>query len=124
MRSILSAGYLNDRHPALQPDCAFHLFLRLIALLLVSVLGFGPAGAFAADSAASNWQWEKTQTPEALVINGIWWEYFKLGPALDGIGFRQQRDFTDLTQYSVIVLVNASPNRIPSGGFEVGRAHV
>jgi len=63
----------------------------------------------------SEWSWQKTPVPLALVINGIWWEDFQVGAALDRAGMRERREIKNLSQYSVIVLVNASVSRIPKG---------
>ncbi len=74
--------------------------------------------------AESNWQWEKTRTPRALVIKGIWWEYFQLDRALDLVSLRESEDFSHLERYSVVVLVNATPDRIPPGGLDQVREFV
>ena len=72
----------------------------------------------AADSTApppAQWQWQKTPVPLALVANGIWYESFHVAAALDRVGTRQRTEFTNLAQYSVIVLVNVQVYRLPKG---------
>ncbi|MBI2194734.1 MAG: hypothetical protein HYU36_22365 [Planctomycetes bacterium] len=64
---------------------------------------------------ASEWQWEKTIVPLALVMPGLWGETFQIDKALDKVGYRQRGDLKDLARYTVIVLVNVPVVRFPEG---------
>ena len=79
----------------------------------------------AADSPPpAQWQWQKTPAPLALVANGIWYESFHVDAALDRAGARQRTEFTNLAQYSVLVLVNAQVFRLPKGAVDEIREFV
>jgi hypothetical protein len=91
---------------------------RLVALCLLAVLGAG-SHALSAEGqpapTASVWQWEKTVTPRALVVPGLWGEWFRVDEALDMAGFRQGEGLKSLSRFTVIVLVNVPVVRFPDG---------
>ena len=96
--------------------------LGLLMLLAVGQLAFASDDPKPAAKAA--WQWQKTPAPLALVANGLWWESFHVDAALDKAGTRQRKEFKNLSQYSVIVLVNAQVFRLPKGAVDEIREFV
>lgn len=59
------------------------------------------------------WRWRKTTLPVALVVEGLWAEYFKVPEALDKIGMRCDSAMRELPYYAAIVLVNAHISQLP-----------
>ena len=82
-----------------------------LAVCLLAVLALGRPQCMA----AAAWQWQKTTVPLALVVDGLWGEYFRVSEALDRVGFRRRDALSDLPKHTVIVLINASAMRFPKG---------
>lgn len=98
-----------------------------MAIFLLAALGFvRPSLTFAEQPAVPEiaWRWEKTIVPRALVIPGLWGEYFRVDEALDRMGFRQGHELKDLSRFSVIVLVNVPALRFPKDALEELREFV
>ncbi len=91
---------------------------------LIATAAMAESPATASVPAPSEWAWQKTTVPLALVVRGLWGEYFRVDEALDKAGFRQHNDFKDLSRYAVIVMVNTPVVRIPKGGLEQVRDFV
>ncbi len=106
-------------------QCSVHAHRRFMVVrgifLLLALSFIGRAAA--ADSPA--WEWEPALTPKALLIEGLWSDFFRLEPALHvaGIGYREAyvsrspfmpgytRLFNmpseeEMRQFSVIVIAN------------------
>jgi len=91
---------------------------RLATLCLLAVFAAGPHAASAEGQparAAAAWQWEKTLVPRALVVPGLWGEWFRVEEALDLAGFRQGEGLKTLSRFTVVVLVNVPVVRLPDG---------
>ncbi len=102
------------------------------ALLLAAVLWMALTlmfpGLLAADAAETNkeaWAWKPSLVPKALVIEGLWTDYFRVTPALHNAGIRYHQSYVsrspyfggytrfyhlppveELNQFSVIVIAN------------------
>ena len=94
-------------------------FCFAVSLLIALWGGWpGPSTAEEPAPAASDWQWQKTTVPLALVVDGLWGEYFRVDEALDRVGFRRRDGLRDLPKQTVIILVNAPATGFPKGAME------
>ena len=76
------------------------------ALLLAAVLWMALTlmfpGLLAADAAEANkeaWAWKPSLVPKALVIEGLWTDYFRVTPALHDAGIRYHQSYVSRSPY-------------------------
>jgi hypothetical protein len=108
-------------HSLRRPD--FHLATLTVGFVLAAILVARPARA--EDPRADAWQWAPSPVPRALVVEGLWSDYFRWEPAMHEAGLLYQQAYVsrspyfqpytrlyhapgreELQRYSVIVIAN------------------
>ena len=76
------------------------------ALMLTTTLGMaltlmfhGLVAAAAAEANKDTWSWKPSLVPKALVIEGLWTDYFRVTPALHDAGIRYHQSYVSRSPY-------------------------
>ncbi len=85
----------------------------LFAVLALAMTAFSETAPAA--SASTEWQWKSTVLPKAVVVEGIWAEWFRVDEALDKAGIRTGPEGMGLSNATVVVIVNSAVSRFPAG---------
>ena len=82
--------------PVLSAQCSVAATVRGIFLRLVLVLGFSITAR--ADD-AKPWRWEPSLVPRALVVEGLWSDFFLIEPAMHSAGLRDEQAYISRSPY-------------------------
>ena len=73
---------------------------RIVSLICTLILGFLRLSAVvAAEAKTETWAWKPSLVPKALVIEGLWTDYFRVTPALHEAGIRYHQSYVSRSPY-------------------------